>query len=68
MEDKKNYEATEPWSKKRKVKYITYKKTKKHIKNLVHSLLFLTRFSKNDLLSTESENIIPSLHAVTIMS
>ena len=52
-----------------KVKYMLYKKTKKHIKNLVHSLLFRTRFLKNDLLnSTESENIIPSLHAVTIMS
>ena len=40
-----------------KVKYMSYKKTKKHIKNLVHSLIFLTRFSKNDLLSTESKHI-----------
>ena len=31
-----------------------------HIKNPVHSLLFLTRFLRSDLLSTESDNI-PSL-------
>ena len=34
-----------------KMKYMSYKKTKKHIKNPVHSLLFLTRFLRNDLLS-----------------
>ena len=35
-------------------------KTENHIKNPVHSLLFLTRFLRIDLLSTESDNI-PSL-------
>ena len=37
-------------------------KTESHIKNPVHSL-FLTRFSRNDLLSTESDNI-PSLQSL----
>ena len=34
-----------------------------HIKNPVHSLLFLTRFLRSDLLSTESDNI-PSLQSL----
>ena len=38
-------------------------KTKNHIKNPVHSLLFLTRFSRINLLSTESNNI-PRLTSV----
>ena len=33
------------------------KKTEKHRKNPAHSLLLLTRFSRDDLLSTESDNI-----------
>ena len=33
------------------------KKTEKHTKHPVHSLLFLTRLSRDDLLSTESDNI-----------
>ena len=37
-------------------------KTESHVKNPVHSL-FLTRFSRNDLLSTESDNI-PSLQSL----
>lgn len=40
------------------------KKTEMQIKNPVHSLLSLTRFSRNDLLSTESDSI-PSLKSLT---
>ena len=38
-------------------------KTENDIKNPVHSPLFLARFSRNDLMSTESDNI-PSLQSL----
>jgi len=44
-------------------KYMLCNKTENHIKIPVHLLLFLTRFSRNDLLSTESDHI-PSLQSL----
>ena len=44
--------------------HVIQKKTEKQIKKPVHSLLLLTRFLRNDLLSTESDNI-PSLQSLT---
>ena len=42
---------------------MSYKKNESTLKTAVHSLLFLTRVSRHDLLSTESDNI-PSLQSL----